>query len=196
MAMGPAQRMIDDFEAPPHPGRVASPATVELNPWGWLEPLAGAVALAGVVAMGFLAYKIAPEIQKIDTKRVSQVVDQRFQDAFVWCKTQYDRIAPSPAPAEPAEGVMTENVEWQEGNRLPELRPSTPISSTETPVNPADPLPPTDFAPEPRALPPIPSVSAELPAPASPPVPAGWAAPESMEKPEAVSHLEPVLPPQ
>jgi hypothetical protein len=194
--MGPAQRMIDDFEAPPHPGRVTSSAAVERNPWSWLEPIAGAVALAGVVAMGFFAYKIAPEIQKIDTKRVSHVVDESFQQAFVWCKSQYERIAPSPAKEESTESLVTENVEWQEGNRLPELRPSTPISSTESPTMPADPLPPTELTPEPRALPPIPSVSADLPAPASPPAPAGWAAPEPAVKPETVSHLEPVLPPK
>jgi hypothetical protein len=197
MAMGPAQRMIDDFEAPPHPGQVASPVIAEKNPWAWLEPLAGAVALAGVMAMGFFAYKIAPGIQKIDTKRISQVVDEGFQEAFVWCRSQYERMAPSPAKDRPVEDkVVTESVEWQEGDRLPEYRPLAPISSTDKAESSADPLPEADLAPEPRALPPIPSVSADLPAPASPPAPAGWTAPEPAAKPETVSHLEPVLPPQ
>jgi hypothetical protein len=203
--MGNAQRVIDDFEAAPHPGRVEShsPMPTVSNPWAWLEPLAGAVALAGIVMMGFFAYKVWPEVQKVDTRRISRMVDESFQQASLWCRVQYDRFSPTfaPSPAvDPnptsADGTPVEPTVTAEP--LPSVTP--PTASTELPALSNESLAPPADLPAPRALPPIPTATTELPNNQSvaPEAPAGWSAPESTSTapPAPVSHLEPVLPPK
>jgi hypothetical protein len=235
---GSAQRMIDDFEVAPHPGRLERPSPIPApsrNPWAWLEPLAGAVALAGIVVMGFFAYKVWPEVQKIDTRRVSQLVDQSFQEAFVWCKDHYQQwnsaAASIPSDQSPTVTQADEQQSAISGPErqasaisgadeqqsaisgpeqtvsveLPTIEPLAPVSSTES-TKPDPQAAPLDL-PAPRALPPIPSATTELPtnpsteAPTEPAEPAGWTAPEpppaaAPAPPAPVSALDPVLPPR
>jgi hypothetical protein len=46
----------------------------------WLNPVAALVAIAGTVAIGFFAFKLYPEVSKIDLSRARSMVDQTIRD--------------------------------------------------------------------------------------------------------------------
>ena len=202
--MGPASlasRVMDDFELAPAPGRIEESYPMPRpNGWGWLEPLAGAVALAGAVSCGFFAYKLWPEIKRIDTKHLSARIDSTVQDTIAWYKTNY--VDTMVIVDSSTDETVTDFVSGAADKVAEAVKQPSPVislhSSSELPsapmkMVPARPMVPaapvmSDQVEAPRALPPIPAGAVSLPA-------ADLKGPD-LEAPSRVAHQEPTLPPQ
>lgn len=80
MASMPSHRRVaEDFEMPSAPRRIErTPAPS--SGMTWLNPIAALVAIAGTVAVGFFAFKLYPEVSKIDLGRARSMVDQTIRD--------------------------------------------------------------------------------------------------------------------
>lgn len=200
--MGPAamaSRIMDDFEMAPASGRIEETLPMPRpNGWGWLEPLAGAVALAGAVSAGFFAYKLWPELKRIDTHHLSARVDEKVQDAITWYKTNFVDNSGVPGGLDDGEEASVEIAETPRASATPTAPPmpttvdsSAPILAMEPPAPPTLPREqPTvelvNKSDAPRALPPIPAGASSLPAVDSPSGPA----------PSRMAQQELQLPPQ
>jgi len=200
--MGPAamaSRIMDDFEMSPAAGRIEETLPMPRpNGWGWLEPLAGAVALAGAVSAGFFAYKLWPELKRIDTHHLSARVDEKVQDAIAWYKTNFVDNAGVPGGLDDGEDATVDIAETTKEVASPLVPPMPKMAESTPPAvamePPAPPrLPKEEPAVElvnqsdaPRALPPIPAGASSLPAVDSPSLPA----------PSRIAQQEPQLPPQ
>jgi hypothetical protein len=177
--MGPAamaSRIMDDFEMAPAPGRIEETLPMPRpNGWGWLEPLAGAVALAGAVSAGFFAYKLWPELKRIDTHHLSARVDEKVQEAITWYKANVINSAGVPGGLDDGEDASVEIADTPSEVVAPavpsipkEAESTTPIVAMEPPAPPTLPKeqPTVELVNQsdaPRALPPIPAGASSLP---------------------------------
>lgn len=72
-------RVSDDFEMPSAPWQTNRTAPPRPG-MTWLNPIAALVAIAGAVAIGFFAFKLYPEVSKIDLGRARSMVDHTLRD--------------------------------------------------------------------------------------------------------------------
>lgn len=86
-----AHRAMDDFETHESP-RPAPRSTQRQYDEGmtWLNPIAAVLALAGAIAAGFFAYRLYPEIMRIEQKQARSALDAAFQDVSLWCRKTVD----------------------------------------------------------------------------------------------------------
>jgi hypothetical protein len=109
-----------------------------------LEPIAGAAAVAGALAVGFFAYKLWPEMQKIETRHVSAAIDDTMGHAVTWYAeytTSDEPIGMGGTPTEPTEPIEKSTVPAaaepliaDEGGpaSLPRALPDLPLSAGES----------------------------------------------------------------
>ncbi|MBX9652961.1 hypothetical protein K2Y11_05005 [bacterium] len=177
--MGPAamaSRIMDDFEMAPASGRIEETLPMPRpNGWGWLEPLAGAVALAGAVSAGFFAYKLWPELKRIDTHHLSARVDEKVQEAITWYKANFVDNAGVPGGLDDGEDASVEIAVTPSEVVAPavplirkEAESTAPVVAMEPPAPPTLPKerPTVELVNQsdaPRALPPIPAGASSLP---------------------------------
>ena len=158
-----AHRAADDFEMDA-PNRSAPRSERRQYDEGmtWLNPIAAVLALAGAIAAGFFAYRLYPEITRIEQSQARSALVEALQDVAHWCRktadaasNEFSRLADRGAEPRSAVG----------GADAAEIQPDTGAETDSSSAWPALPreLPkiadepgflPTARAPDPRWAPP------------------------------------------
>ena len=154
--------------------------------------------MAGAVSVGFFAYKLWPELKRIDTTHITARVDETMQGAIAWCQTNYaESMMSVGTPASEPDDLLSDSVNNPNAGSSPSpvenLAPPPIMSAPPVPMMPISPINPStealaDHDEAPRVLPPIPAGAASLPAvePKGP----NW------RVQSRIAHQEPKLPPQ